>query len=686
MSLFKSLHHTCHIKYFILTFFLQLFISPLPAQVGDRGTVPVATVQKINTSYALVTGVSAYAHIPQLQYADKDAYLFKEYLLNNKVCQTENISLLIDEAATTAGFFRELKRILGEVKNGDRVFIYFAGHGDVEAEIETGFLLPYNCEANNYSATSIDLESLEKYVNALVKKEVQVILVLDACRSGKLAGGSNGVKFTMGSFFERFQKTIKLLSCQPNQLSKEMPFDDGGHGIFTYHLVKGLAGDADKNKDGQITVREISTYLELKVSEQTNDSQVPKVEGDLQSVLVNYEIIHEGKIAKSEKPGAKLMKMPKPKKETESNRLFLEFKRSIESDRIYIPDASCAYSIYEDALIANESPSLLEEMRNMLTAGLESAPQEYINRYIKGELEYNIYKERENLQMAYLHLEKLLELTSSEDFRYNELKAKQLFFESLIILKYNQRERYSLTITNLMQADSLLPKKAWINNLLGLSYYQLKDWSKADSFANKAKNLSPSWAMPWNLKGNILILQKMNEEAAMAYRQAIKLDSNFSYAWNNLGTVYGYLDSTEQAIIYFNRSVAINPYSSETFNNLGSAYFRIKNDSLAEISFRKAIMLDSLNLIPQYFLANLLAKHERIPEAITIINNAVRLNDTNPDFWYLYAVIYCQAKEYPTAISALQKAIGLGFKEFKPEDGVWDPVRDKKEFKNMLKK
>ena len=341
---------------------------------------------------------------------------------NNKICQKENISLLVDSDATTAGFFRELKRIMAQAKNGDRVFIYFAGHGDVEAEIETGFLLPFNCEANNYSATSIDLEALEKYVNAMVKKEVQVILILDACRSGKLAGGTNGVRLTMSSFLNGFQKTVKLLSCQPDQLSKEMPFEGGGHGVFTYHLVKGLAGEADRNKDGQITVREISAYLDQKVSDQTKDSQIPKVEGDLQAVLVNYEKIPEGKIAKNDKPAPRYMKMPKPLKESESNSLFLEFKRCIEGNRIYIPDGSCAFYFYEDAKAANESASLLEEMTNMLTAALELAPQDYINRYIKGELEYNIYKEREGLLMAYTHLQKLLELTSTDDFRYNELK------------------------------------------------------------------------------------------------------------------------------------------------------------------------------------------------------------------------------------------------------------------------
>lgn len=51
-------------------------------------------------------------------------------------------------------------------------------------------------------------------------------------------------------------------------------------GVFTYALVKGLEGLADANKDGYITVSELSLYVESTVPELTYDrwgyEQVPQ--------------------------------------------------------------------------------------------------------------------------------------------------------------------------------------------------------------------------------------------------------------------------------------------------------------------------------------------------------------------------------------------------------------------------
>ncbi|MBK7305024.1 MAG: hypothetical protein IPI90_17740 [Saprospiraceae bacterium] len=46
----------------------------------------------------------------------------------------------------------------------------------------------------------------------------------------------------------------KILSCQPNEFSLEGEQWGGGRGVFSYHLVDGLFGLADRNNDGLITL------------------------------------------------------------------------------------------------------------------------------------------------------------------------------------------------------------------------------------------------------------------------------------------------------------------------------------------------------------------------------------------------------------------------------------------------
>ena len=86
-------------------------------------------------TYALIVGISNYKNISQLNYADDDAESFRDFLLDTKIITNpNNIYFLIDSAATKTEIFRGLNNILAKLKgeNNERVFIYFAGHGDTE--------------------------------------------------------------------------------------------------------------------------------------------------------------------------------------------------------------------------------------------------------------------------------------------------------------------------------------------------------------------------------------------------------------------------------------------------------------------------------------------------------------------------------------------------------------------------
>ena len=43
-------------------------------------------------------------------------------------------------------------------------------------------------------------------------------------------------------------------------------YDEAGHGLFSYYLMKGLEGKADINEDQQISTSELYSYIEENVS------------------------------------------------------------------------------------------------------------------------------------------------------------------------------------------------------------------------------------------------------------------------------------------------------------------------------------------------------------------------------------------------------------------------------------
>ena len=52
-----------------------------------------------------------------------------------------------------------------------------------------------------------------------------------------------------------------------DQTSK--PLEEAKHGMFSYFLMKGMEGDADTNNDNKITARELHSYVEQNVVQQS---------------------------------------------------------------------------------------------------------------------------------------------------------------------------------------------------------------------------------------------------------------------------------------------------------------------------------------------------------------------------------------------------------------------------------
>lgn len=81
-----------------------------------------------------------------------------------------------------------------------------------------------------------------------MKKKTKIIIIADACHSGKLAGFSiNGAQITNSNLARQIANEVKILSCQPNEYSLEGNQWGGGRGVFSYHLVNGLYGMADQD-------------------------------------------------------------------------------------------------------------------------------------------------------------------------------------------------------------------------------------------------------------------------------------------------------------------------------------------------------------------------------------------------------------------------------------------------------
>lgn len=179
-------------------------------------------------TYAIIIGISKYKNISPLEFADKDAKSFGNFLLSNAggSVPAANVEEFLNEQATRTNVGDAISQMARKAKPGDRVYFFFAGHGDMEdlTQIENGLLLLYNSPNGNYFGMNddvLEIINLKRYLSPLSERGVEMIFVVDACHAGNLKGGVQGIEQTATALAASWGKEFKILSCQPNQLSLE---------------------------------------------------------------------------------------------------------------------------------------------------------------------------------------------------------------------------------------------------------------------------------------------------------------------------------------------------------------------------------------------------------------------------------------------------------------------------------
>jgi len=242
--------------------------SIAPAQV----TIP--------RSYALVVGISHYKNLPakaQLQYPDRDAADMYTTLISATAGQfpPENVHKLIDDQATLANLKHELEDWLPNVTGpDDRVVIYFAGHGFISGG--KAYIAPYDIDPANIAATAFPMEELGKLIGGRIHGKWKVLLT-DACHSGAITPEDDTAQVNH-SLLNLNTSIFSLTASRDREQSFESSQWGGGHGIFTYYVIKGLEGEADTSGDGIVTADELAEYVHENVRLATHARQNPTSE------------------------------------------------------------------------------------------------------------------------------------------------------------------------------------------------------------------------------------------------------------------------------------------------------------------------------------------------------------------------------------------------------------------------
>ncbi len=270
----------------------QEIFSEMASQDID---IPVKGKLKNSDAYAVVIGIEKYQYVPDAVHANNDAEVFREYLIETMGYKKENIKIITDRKATQA----EIEKLLGAdgwlarnaIKNKSDVVVYFSGHGVANMSTSAAHILPYDVDPN-YS-NGMQLKILYKNLAGIEAKSTTVYL--DACFTGQTRNERLLVEkarpvVVRESDVLADEKITVISASSGSQISSAM--QDRDHGIFTYYLLKGLRGEADKNKDKKIYLDELIEYVskEVKVTAaKMGRVQTPVVSGFTNILLADIE-------------------------------------------------------------------------------------------------------------------------------------------------------------------------------------------------------------------------------------------------------------------------------------------------------------------------------------------------------------------------------------------------------------
>ena len=229
--------------------------------------------------YAFLVGISDYdeKQLKPLPFARNDIIQFRRLLLETGF-KADNIVMLVDDPAAApegarAGRFlpecqkiqAELEVLLPSLEEDDELVLAFCGHG-VQF---VGENVPYFCPLDAVLTERNTLISMTWLYEQLSWNETTQqgcrarsrLLIMDACRKdpeSRLLRNSNQLELKNLQLAAPPQGVVALFSCAEGQSALEHSKLE--HGVFFYHLLQGLRGQADGNRDNQVTLDEIVAF------------------------------------------------------------------------------------------------------------------------------------------------------------------------------------------------------------------------------------------------------------------------------------------------------------------------------------------------------------------------------------------------------------------------------------------
>ena len=196
---------------------------------------------------------------------------------------------------------------------------------------------------------------------------------------------------------------------------------------------------------------------------------------------------------------------------------------------------------------------------------------------------------------------------------------------------------------------------------LGEAYMRQGSYTEALKELLKAEQINPNDHLIQNDLGLIYMSKSRYDLAETHFKKAMRIKPDYASARNNLGTVYLAEENWPAAIETFKSLEGNLLYGTPHYplSNLGLAYYNLGDYASAEIYYLKALDIEPYFVIAQRGLGRTYIKMFKIPEAVSVLERAVREAPLWPELYLDMGTAYRMAGQYTKALMAYNKVSEL---------------------------
>lgn len=565
-------------------------------QARRAGRAP-APAEAEGRTYALLVGISDYPLLKeteQLRYAHRDAETFAEYLRSPRggALPEDRVKLLVNRAATTAAVRNAIATCLrARAAKQDTVILFVAAHGIVDRR--GAYVVTHDSNLEDLRTTALPMVEIQRLMEEELAHVGRVLLYIDVCRAGTIGTIRRN---DIGRVVELYLRaggaeTFALLASRPGEVSFEHERFGGGHGAFSYFVLRGFNGEADEDRDGRVNVGEILRYVSGKVRQATVNQQNPRESGTLPSDAIL--------IRDTSMPGIVLADW-KPLDAVMARRQAVPRG---------LPAGSESRPEFPDGAFAAEGGAGSLEAENRLRVALQDRGQSVLQRYLRGE---EVPQRREDFEYG----ERCFRAALNLDPDGWALASRALFCQGRARIF---EKRYPEAVELLERAARIDPQGAYLWNALGIAYLELGQYGRAAPAFRDAIRRAPHWVYPVHNLALALGEQGDYSGAIARYQDAMRLAPQAFYLPYNLGLLYQRLNRRREAEAAYRKAVELGPDQADPYNALGLLKASSGKEREAESLYRKALEKNPKLAAARHNLALLVSgRPERLEEALEL--------------------------------------------------------------------